>query len=234
MTFWLMVNLNKLVLSLKIGISYPPEKIKDPSVSKPADWVDEARIADPTATKPDGYDAIPKEITDPNAKKPEDWDEDFDGEWEAPQIPNPEYKGEWKAPMIDNPAYKGEWVHPEIDNPDFVEDKNIISYDHEYIGFEIWQVKAGSIFDHILVTDDVAEAQAFADGYFKQQQDAEKKGKEAADAVERERAEKERAAAETEAANAGDDAAAADADADQDDDDNEKDDDDNEKAHDEL
>jgi len=25
---------------------------------------------------------------------PEDWDEDFDGEWEAPTIPNPDYKGE--------------------------------------------------------------------------------------------------------------------------------------------
>lgn len=31
-------------------------------------------------------------IPDPDAKKPEDWDEDMDGEWEPPMIPNPEYK----------------------------------------------------------------------------------------------------------------------------------------------
>jgi len=156
----------------------PPRKIKDPSVSKPADWVDEAKIADPEAKKPAGYDSIPKEIADPDAKKPEDWDDELDGEWEAPQIANPEYKGEWKAPMIDNPAFKGEWVHPEIDNPEFFEDTKIYAYDHEFLGIEIWQVKSGSLFDNILITDSVSEAQAFADGYFKQLQEGEKKVKE--------------------------------------------------------
>lgn len=34
----------------------------------------------------------PENIPDPDAKKPEDWDEDMDGEWEPPMIPNPEYK----------------------------------------------------------------------------------------------------------------------------------------------
>lgn len=29
--------------------------------------------------------------------QPEDWDEEEDGEWTAPTIPNPEYKGPWKA-----------------------------------------------------------------------------------------------------------------------------------------
>merc|ERR1712146_9133 len=59
------------------------------------------------------------------AEQPEDWDEEEDGEWEPPMVPNPEFKGEWKAPMIDNPDYKGEWEHPQIDNPDFVDDKNV-------------------------------------------------------------------------------------------------------------
>lgn len=31
-------------------------------------------------------------MKDPDAKKPDDWDEDMDGEWEPPMIPNPEYK----------------------------------------------------------------------------------------------------------------------------------------------
>lgn len=34
----------------------------------------------------------PEYIPDPDAKKPEDWDDDTDGEWEPPMIPNPEYK----------------------------------------------------------------------------------------------------------------------------------------------
>jgi hypothetical protein len=29
----------------------------------------------------------------------EDWDDEDDGEWEAPTVPNPEYKGEWKPKM---------------------------------------------------------------------------------------------------------------------------------------
>lgn len=68
---------------------------------------------------PSGYDDIPKEIPDPDAKKPEDWDDAEDGEWTAPNIPNPEYKGEWEPKMISNPNYKGVWEAPEIDNPDF-------------------------------------------------------------------------------------------------------------------
>jgi calreticulin len=134
----------------------PPKKIKDPKAKKPADWVDEKKIDDPTATKPEGWDDIPAQIVDQDATKPDDWDDELDGTWEAPLIDNPDYKGEWKAPKIDNPDYKGEWVHPLIDNPDYYDDDSIYSYEsNKYVGFEIWQVKAGTIFDHILVTDDL-------------------------------------------------------------------------------
>ena len=34
----------------------------------------------------------PEYIADPDAKIPEDWDEDMDGEWEPPMVPNPDYK----------------------------------------------------------------------------------------------------------------------------------------------
>lgn len=51
-------------------------------------------------------------------------DEEMDGEWEAPQIPNPACEtapgcGVWKRPMIDNPNYKGKWKPPMIDNPNY-------------------------------------------------------------------------------------------------------------------
>jgi calreticulin len=119
----------------------PPKMIDDPNDKKPEDWVDD------------------EFIPDPEASKPEDWDEEEDGEWEAPKIENPEYKGEWSPKMIPNPEYKGEWKAPMIDNPDYEYDENVGKYDDlEYVGIEIWQVKAGTIFDHILVTDNVDEA----------------------------------------------------------------------------
>jgi len=74
-----------------------PKTIKDPSQSKPSDWVDEATIDDPNDKKPEGHDDIPKQIPDPEAEKPDDWDDEADGQWEAPLIANPEHKGDWKA-----------------------------------------------------------------------------------------------------------------------------------------
>merc|ERR1712187_201729 len=142
-----------------------PKEIKDPDQSKPDDWVDETKIPDPKDIKPEGYDDIPETITDPEAEQPEDWDVEEDGEWEAPQISNPEYKGEWKQKQIDNPAYKGEWVHPMVANPAFKEDDTVYHRCNPCtaIGFELWQVKAGTLFDDIIVTDSVEEAKAFAE-----------------------------------------------------------------------
>jgi len=158
-----------------------PKEIKDPAQKKPSDWVDAKKIPDPTDVKPADWDSIPAEIADPDATKPSDWDDELDGEWEAPMIDNPEYKGEWSPKMIDNPEYKGEWVHPMIPNPDYVEDNNLYLYeDNKFVGFEIWQVKAGTIFDNIIVTDDAAEAEKFAE-MTKATQAGEKKMKEKED-----------------------------------------------------
>jgi len=175
----------------------PPKEIPDPDAKKPADWVDEKEIADPQAKKPEGWDDVPKEIVDPDAKKPEDWDEELDGQWEAPTVPNPAYKGEWVAPMIPNPEYKGEWIHPKVPNPEYFTDDSIYAFDHEFVGFEIWQVKTGTIFDHILISDSVEEADEFVNGHFAAQKKAEK---EMFDKQEEERQEKERAEREAEAA----------------------------------
>ena len=119
----------------------PPKVIDDPSDSKPADWVDEAKMDEPGATKPADWDEdAPMQIPDPakskpaewlddapgmvpdgSAERPSDWDAEEDGEWEAPLIPNPDCAkhgcGEWKAPMVSNPEYKGKWYAPKVDNP---------------------------------------------------------------------------------------------------------------------
>jgi len=194
-----------------------PKQIRDPALSKPEDWVDESEIDDPEDTKPDGYDDIPKQIQDPDAKKPDDWDEESDGEWEAPMIDNPDFKGEWKAKRIPNPEYKGKWEAPLIDNPEFEDDPDLyIQSKMAYVGFELWQVKGGSLFDNILVTDDVEEAKKAAEEaltYFSK----EKEAKDKADEEERKKSEEERKKKEEEAKSKK---------ADEDDDDDDEDDDD--------
>jgi calreticulin len=151
-----------------------PRKIKDPVAKKPEDWDEREKIDDPEETKPADFDK-PQHIPDPDAKKPEDWDDDIDGEWEPPMIDNPDYQGEWKPKQIDNPEYDGKWVHPEIDNPDFVADDFLYRYtDIGAVGFDLWQVKAGSIFDNVFVGDSLEEAKAFAEATYGASKDGEK------------------------------------------------------------
>jgi len=96
--------------------------------------------------------------------------------------------------MIPNPEYKGEWVHPRIPNPEYETDDHIYVYDNGYVSFEIWQVKSGSVYDHILVSDSVEEVEEFVSSHFTAQQKAEKemfdeqeKEREEAERIERER-----------------------------------------------
>merc|ERR1712057_56686 len=175
-----------------------PKEIDDPEDKKPSDWVDEAEMDDPEDKKPEGYDDIKAKIADPKATKPDDWDDESDGEWEAPQIDNPEYKGEWKAKRIKNPAYKGVWAPKKIANPAFVDDQTIGQYgSFGWVGIDVWQVKSGTIFDNLLITDDVETAKAAADK-LKPFQEGEKKMKEEKDTEKAKKAEEDRAKAEEE------------------------------------
>jgi calreticulin len=191
-TFTVLID-NKEVRSGSIEEEFTilePKQIPDPSISKPEDWVDETQIDDPEDVKPEGYDAIQAEIDDPEAAKPADWDDELDGEWEAPKVPNPEFKGPWRPKRIANPAYKGPWVHPLIANPKYVADDTIYKFtSNAAVGIEIWQVKAGSIYGNILVTDDVELAKKEAEAVL-----ARVEGEKAAEAKEEEE-EKAKAAA---------------------------------------
>merc|ERR1712137_1189965 len=138
------------------------KEVPDPADKKPEDWVDDSMMNDPESKKPDDW-VEEKRIVDPAAKKPDDWDDEEDGEWEAPMIDNTEYKGEWSVKRISNPAYKGFWEQKNIANPEYKDDDNLYSYaDFGFLGFDLWQVKGGTIFDNIILTDDKAEADAFA------------------------------------------------------------------------
>jgi len=153
------------------------KEIKDPDQSKPEDWVDETEIADPEDVKPEGHDDIPAEIPDPDAEKPEDWDDEDDGEWEAPMLDNPDFDGPWSPKMISNPEYKGKWEHPMIANPDYEYDEEMYAVCKDgcsHVGFELWQVKSGTVFDDIIVTDSLEEAQEFAQETFFKKKESEK------------------------------------------------------------
>ncbi|KAF9991251.1 hypothetical protein BGZ75_000004 [Mortierella antarctica] len=151
---------------------YAPRTISDPNDKKPADWVDNKEIEDPTHVKPENYDSIPRYIPDPEASQPEDWDTESDGDWEAPEIPNPDFE-EWAPKFIPNPEYKGEWKAAEIPNPEFKEDTELAHYKIGGVGLDLWQVKSGSIFDDIVVTSDAELADKYL-SQWKQNFDKEK------------------------------------------------------------
>merc|ERR1719421_783527 len=64
--------------------------------------------------------------------------------------------------MVANPAYKDDDTVYNRCNPCTA------------IGFEIWQVKSGTLFDDIIVTDSIEEAKDFADATFVVKSKAEK------------------------------------------------------------
>merc|ERR1711997_663427 len=72
-------------------------------------------------------------------------------------------KGDWYGKRISNPAYKGVWEAKKIANPEYEDDDQIYKFDDfGFVGFDLWQVKGGTIFDNVIITDDKAEADTFA------------------------------------------------------------------------
>lgn len=111
---------------------------------------------------------------------------------EPAQIENPDYKGDWKAREIPNPAYKGTWVHPEVPNPEYSSEPTLYKFDDlGIIGFDLWQVKSGTIFDNVLITDDIKTAEDHANDTWGKTQEAEKKMKEKLDEEEKKKSESE-------------------------------------------
>merc|ERR1712151_919275 len=140
-----------------------PKEISDPEDKKPSDWVEDSMMDDPADKKPDDW-VTEKRMVDSEAKKPDDWDDEEDGEWEPPMKDNPAFKGEWSVKRISNPAYKGLWEAKKIDNPEYEDDNEVYKFaDFGFIGFDLWQVKGGTIFDNVIVTQSLADADKFAE-----------------------------------------------------------------------
>src|SRR5690349_14673511 len=110
--------------------------------------------------------------------------------------------GDWKPKKIANPEYKGKWVQPEIANPAYVEDNEIYAKDNAFVGFDLWQVKSGTIFDNILIADDISDAEKVLADTFTANKAKEKEMFDAAEKarVDKEEADRKKAADEAEKA----------------------------------
>jgi len=161
------------------------EMISDPEAKKPEDWNEDEpeHIPDPSSQKPsDWRDNEPLQVADPEAKEPEDWQTETDGKWEPPmisnpicdefgcgewhpsKIKNPNYKGKWIRPLMKNIAFKGKWKPRQIPNPDYFEDLHPFHFTPmSAIGFELWTMNSGILFDNILITYDMAIAEKYAE-----------------------------------------------------------------------
>lgn len=141
------------------------KEIPNPASIKPEDWIEESFIDDPLDPKPaDWVDEENARIRNPKSVKPEEWDDEEDGEWLAPIITHPDFKGTWKAhSRVKNPVFKGYWEQEMIPNPEFHDEPDPYKYDDfGYVGIDLWQIEAGTLFDNIIITDNVAEADVFA------------------------------------------------------------------------
>ncbi|CAI5759548.1 unnamed protein product [Candida verbasci] len=178
---------------------FPPTEIIDENDEKPLDWDDKLYIADPNSKKPIDYDdkyAYPT-IPDPNAEKPDEWNESEPiyiqdpksddqlivnpkcehgcGPWSPPRIPNKDYKGPWFPEQILNPNYKGVWEPRKIKNPDYYENDHPGQLDKPIggIGFELWTMDSGILFDNIYLGNSNEEAELIGNQTFKIKQELE-------------------------------------------------------------
>jgi calreticulin len=81
-----------------------------------------------------------------------------------------------------------------IDNPEYQADDELYLFeDLGVAAFDLWQVKSGTIFDNLLITDSVEEAKSHAAETFEPLREAEKAAKEKFDEEEKKRMEEESA-----------------------------------------
>merc|ERR1712087_931092 len=77
--------------------------------------------------------------------------------------------------------------------PDYVSDDELYSYDSfGSVGIDIWQVKSGSIFDNIIISDSLEEAQEFMKETYSASKDGEKEMFDTAEEERRAKEEEER------------------------------------------
>ncbi|KAL0236878.1 hypothetical protein PCE1_000275 [Barthelona sp. PCE] len=173
-----------------------PKTIEDPTDKKPATWDDRKQIPDPE--KADAPEDWPVEFIADDTEIPEYWDEEEDGEWEAPMMPNPEFVP-YTAPLIDNPDYMGEYIVQKIENPEYVEVDSAVVGPISGVGIDIWTMQDKILFDNVLITTHDSDRLLLED-YWKGKFDIESAAKREKEEADRKIAEEERKQREAEEA----------------------------------
>ncbi|KAK2949596.1 putative Calnexin like protein [Blattamonas nauphoetae] len=176
-------------------VKKPADWIDDPEIpdpngpQKPADWDDRPFIVDPDAKKPDNWDEIAEDMRlkdeqekHMSKKEKSIWEQLYEAydyrlgftekdrldpyAWVPPEIPNPAFKGKWTQRMIPNPDYKGPWSPPLIPNPKWRQANYLYLHNIRYVAIDVYQEKAGTIYDNIFIGDDMKEWELFANQTF--------------------------------------------------------------------
>ena len=115
-------------------------------------------------------------MIDPWTVRPDHWEDEEDGEWQPRLVSNKEFRGDWKPRKIDNPNYQGVWEHPLIKNRKYKGYMFLYRFkDIHALGIDIWQVKAGTLFDNLFLGDDMKEANEYKEKYWRPLAKGEKK-----------------------------------------------------------
>lgn len=140
---------------LRDHYEFAPELMDDPKDKKPRKWDDREHVHHPDhVNKPhDWHDE--KMIPDPTVVMPVGWDEEEDGPWRPPMVENPEYIGVWKKKKMPNANYQGEWQARQVPHPEYRSEVHHFDDEIGGIGFEIWTAHPGTVFDNVLLTDDI-------------------------------------------------------------------------------
>ncbi|XP_058513571.1 calreticulin-3 [Ochotona princeps] len=99
-----------------------------------------------------------KHFLDAGASEPRDWNSDLDADFQAPMLQKPPYQDGLKPEGID----KHVWLHRKMKSTNSLTEYDLAEFENiGAVGLDLWQVRAGTIFDNFLITDDEEYAENF-------------------------------------------------------------------------
>ncbi|XP_040846808.1 calreticulin-3 [Ochotona curzoniae] len=112
-----------------------------------------------------------KHFLDAGASEPSDWNSDLEADFPAPMLQKPPYQDGLKPEGID----KHVWLHRKMKNTNSLTEYDLAEFENiGAIGLDLWQVRAGTIFDNFLITDDEEYAENFGKATWGETRDPEK------------------------------------------------------------
>lgn len=156
----------------------PPREIPDEfALNLDEEDVEEGSEVTKEESIPEGWNENEEPfITKPGVTKPKEWDDEEDGVWEPPMIPNPKCAngcGKWK-PTVDNSKKEPEKDQQKkkggkklVANPKYYSDPTPSNIEPVGgLGFELWNMHKDILFDNIYLGHSVEEAERIGNDTF--------------------------------------------------------------------